>query len=146
MSFDGVSPKTNPKNHWEAPVCIESCRKAGVGVVLVPTVIKTVNDHELGDILRFAQNNIDTVHAISYQPVSLTGRMGKKEREKFRITIPDCIQRVEEQTNGQVTEDDWFPVPTCSPITHFVEALTKKPQYDLSIHFACGAGLSLIHI
>ena len=140
MSFDGVSPKTNPKNHWEAPVCIESCRKAGVGVVLVPTVIKTVNDHELGDILRFAQNNIDTVHAISYQPVSLTGRMGKKEREKFRITIPDCIQRVEEQTNGQVTEDDWFPVPTCSPITHFVEALTKKPQYDLSIHFACGAG------
>ena len=62
MSFDGVSPKTNPKNHWEAPICIESCRKAGLGVVLVPTVIKTVNDHELGDIFHFARDNIDTVH------------------------------------------------------------------------------------
>src|SRR5205807_1889295 len=37
MSFDGVSPKTNPKNHWEAPYTIESCRKANLGVVLVPT-------------------------------------------------------------------------------------------------------------
>src|SRR2546430_4226551 len=31
MSFDGVSPKTNPKNHWEAPYTIESCRKANLG-------------------------------------------------------------------------------------------------------------------
>src|SRR6266581_2050764 len=52
-----------------------------LGVVLVPTVIKSINDHELGGILRFAQRNIDIVRAISYQPVSLTGRMKKQERE-----------------------------------------------------------------
>jgi len=140
LSFDGTTAKTNPKNHWEAPHTIEACRKAHLGVVLVPTCIKSINDHELGDILRFAQTNIDTVRAISYQPVSLTGRMSKKEREKYRITIPDCIERVEEQTDGEVTKDDWFPIPSCSPVTHFVEAFTKKPQYELSIHFACGAG------
>lgn len=140
LSYDGVTPKTNPKNHWEVPYTLESCRKANLGVVFVPTVIKSINDHELGDILRFAQENMDVVKAISYQPVSLTGRMSKKEREKYRITIPDCIDRIEEQTEGQVTRDDWFPVPSCSPVTHFIEAFTKKPQYDLSIHFACGAG------
>ena len=140
LSFDGATAKTNPKNHWEAPVTLDNCRKAHLGVVLVPTVIKSINDHELGDILRFAQGNIDIVRAISYQPVSLTGRMSKKEREKYRITIPDCIERIEEQTNGEVTRDDWFPVPSCSPVTSFVEAFTKKPQYELSIHFACGAG------
>jgi len=58
MSFDGVSPRTNPKNHWEAPYTIESCRKANLGVVLVPTVIKSINDHELAGILRFAQRNM----------------------------------------------------------------------------------------
>src|SRR6266568_4938032 len=116
MSFDGVSPKTNPKNHWEAPYTIESCRKANLGVVLVPTVIKSINDHELGGILRFAQRNIDIVRAISYQPVSLTGRMKKQEREKYRITIPDCIERIEEQTNGEIPRDAWFPVPSCSPV------------------------------
>ncbi|MFQ6011179.1 MAG: tetraether lipid synthase Tes [Nitrososphaerales archaeon] len=140
MSYDGVTARTNPKNHWEAPVAIDSCRKAGLGVVLVPTVIKSINDHELGDILNFARSNIDIVRAISYQPVSLTGRMKKQEREKYRITIPDCIDRLEEQTNGELTRDDWFPVPSCSPITNFIEAFTKKPQYELSIHFACGAG------
>ncbi|MBI4258551.1 MAG: radical SAM protein [Thaumarchaeota archaeon] len=140
LSFDGVSPRTNPKNHWEAPYTLDSCRKAHVGAVLVPTVIKSVNDHELGGILRFAQKNIDIVRAISYQPVSLTGRMKKQEREKYRITIPDCIHRIEEQTEGEVTRDAWFPVPSCSPVTHFVEAFARKPQYELSIHFACGAG------
>lgn len=140
MSFDGVTPKTNPKNHWEAPHAIEACRQAHLGVVLVPTVIKSINDHELGGIIQFAKANIDTVRAVNFQPVSLTGRMSKKEREKYRITIPDCIHRIEEQTNGEVTSDSWFPVPSCSPITHFIEAITNRPQYELSIHFACGAG------
>jgi uncharacterized radical SAM superfamily Fe-S cluster-containing enzyme len=140
MSFDGVTPKTNPKNHWEAPYTIDACRKAGLGVVLVPTVIKSVNDHELGAIIRFAQQNMDIVRAVNFQPVSLTGRMSKSEREKYRITIPDAIKRIEEQTDGEIDVDSFFPVPSCVPITQFVEALTKKPQYELSIHFACGAG------
>ncbi|MDG7044513.1 MAG: radical SAM protein [Nitrososphaerota archaeon] len=140
MSFDGVTAKTNPKNHWEAPYALDACRKADLGVVLVPTVIKSINDHELGAIIDYAKQNIDIVRAVNFQPVSLTGRMSKKEREKYRITIPDAIKRIEAQTNGEVTADDWFPVPSCSPITHFIESLTHKKQYELSIHFACGAG------
>src|SRR5260370_35620036 len=100
---------------------MESCIKANLGVVLVPTVIKSINDHELGGILRFAQRNIDIVRAISYQPVSLTGRMKKQEREKYRITIPDCIERIEEQTNADSPRDTRVPVPSCSPSTHFLE-------------------------
>ncbi len=140
MSFDGTTPRTNPKNHWEAPYAIDACRKAGLGVVLVPTVIKSINDHELGSIIGFGEKNLDTVHAVNFQPVSLTGRLTKTERAKYRITIPDCIERIEEQTNGEITSDGWFPVPSCSPVTSFIEAFTKKEQYELSIHFACGAG------
>ncbi len=143
MSFDGVTPTTNPKNHWEAPIAIENSRKVGLGIVLVPTVIKSINDHELGGIIRFGQRNMDVVHAVNFQPVSLTGRLSKSEREKYRITIPDCIERIEEQTNGEVGRESWFPVPSCVPITHFVEALTKGPRYELSNHFACGAGTYL---
>ncbi|TLX77208.1 MAG: radical SAM protein [Thaumarchaeota archaeon] len=140
LSFDGVTPRTNPKNHWEVPYALESARKTGTTVVFVPTVIKSINDHELGGIIRYAQKNLDVVHAVNFQPVSLTGRMGKKEREKYRITIPDCIQRIEEQTGAEVTVDDWFPVPSCMPLTNVIEAFSSKPKYELSIHFACGAG------
>jgi len=140
LSFDGVTPRTNPKNHWEVPYVIEACRKANLGIVLVPTVIKSVNDHELGAIIRFAQRNIDVVRAVNFQPVSLTGRLTKSEREKYRITIPDCIQRIEEQTDGEIEKEGWFPVPSCTALTDFIQFITKKPKYELSIHFACGAG------
>lgn len=140
LSFDGLTPKTNPKNHWEVPAILENARKLDVGIVLVPTIIKSVNDHELGDIIKFGFKNIDIVRSVNFQPVSLTGLMPRREREKYRITIPDCIHLIEEQTEGQIPADAWFPVPTCTPVTHFVEALTLRPQYELTPHFVCGAG------
>src|SRR5205085_11306354 len=39
--------------------------------------------------------------------------------------------------------DAWFPVPSCMPLTNVIEAFSKKPKYELSIHFACGAGTYL---
>jgi len=138
LSFDGVTAKTNPKNHWEIPGVLENCRKAGIGIVLVPTVIKSINDHELGDIIKFGFKNIDIVRAVNFQPVSLVGRLTNKEREKYRITIPDAIKNIEEQTAGAITKDDFFPVPTAMKISGLVEKLTGKPEYSLSSHFACG--------
>ena len=140
LSMDGVTPETNPKNYWEIPKILENARKLNDGIVFVPTVIKTVNDHELGDIVRFGFENVDVVRAVNFQPVSLTGMMPRKERERFRITIPDCIHLIEEQTDGQIPADAWFPVPACVPVTHLIEAFTKEPKYELSVHFACGAG------
>ena len=138
LSFDGVTEKTNPKNHREIPAILENCRAANVGIVLVPTVIKTINDHQVGDIVRFSSTNIDVIRGINYQPVSLVGRMSQAERERFRITIPETIQRIEEQTGGEIAKDDFYPVPSITPFGHFVEALTGEAEYELSAHFACG--------
>jgi len=138
LSYDGITSQTNPKNHWEVPKILENCRKVDIGIVLVPTVINNVNDHDVGNILRFGIKNIDVVRGVNYQPVSLVGRITKADREKFRITIPDVIKKIEEQTNGIVRKEDWYPVPTVAPITHFFEALTDRPRYELTAHPACG--------
>lgn len=143
MSFDGVTPKTNPKNHWEAALALDNFRKADLGVVLVPTVINTVNDFELGNIINFALNNVDIVRGVNFQPVSIVGRMPKKLRDMQRITIPGVIKKIEEQTNGIISLEDFYPVPCVMPFSNFVEALTEKPQYELSIHFACGTATYL---
>ncbi|MFC2142797.1 tetraether lipid synthase Tes [Candidatus Aenigmatarchaeota archaeon] len=138
LSFDGVTVQTNPKNYWEAPKAIENCHKAGIGVVLVPTVIGGINDHEIGDILRFAAGNIHAVRSVNYQPVSLVGQMPDKMRRKQRITIPTTMKRIEEQTDGQLTKDDFFPIPCAKNVTNFVEIMKNKPKYRLSTHFQCG--------
>jgi len=140
MSFDGVSKRANPKNHWEVPMILETARKANMGIVLVPTVIRTINDGELANIVNFALNNIDIVRAVNFQPVSLVGRMPARMRERQRITIPGAIKLLEKQTNGVITKEDWFSVPYVGGINRFIEALTGEYKYDLSIHFACGAG------
>ena len=138
LSFDGVDEKTNPKNHHEIPKVLENCRRAQLGIVLVPTVIRGVNDHQLGDIIRFAADNIDIVHCVSIQPVSFIGKMSRKERGRFRITIPDCIKAIEEQTDGEISRYDFYPIPSSISVTRFVEALTGRPEYAFTPHFACG--------
>ncbi len=146
LSFDGVTPKTNPKNHWEVPSVMENCRKAGIGIVLVPTVIRNKNLSEVGDILRFGFVHNDVIRSVNYQPVSLVGRMPRKERDKYRVTIPDVIAALEEQTGGQITKEDFYPVPTVMAITDFVEAMTGKAEYALSTHFACGMGTYVFNV
>lgn len=139
MSFDGVTKDTNIKNHWEAPQAIENCREAGLGIVLVPTIINNFNDHEVGSILKYAVKNIDIIRGVNFQPVSLVGRMPRKERIRQRITIPGVIKRIEEHTDGQIGMNDFFPVPTAMTISRFAELVSERPMYNLSSHFACGA-------
>jgi uncharacterized radical SAM superfamily Fe-S cluster-containing enzyme len=144
MSCDGVSAKANPKNYWEVPLALEASRKAKIGIVLVPTVIRGTNDNELGALINFGLNNLDVIRAVNFQPVSLVGRMPKRDREMQRITIPGAIKKIEEQTNGLIKKNHWFSVPYTGGITRFLEAFSGKFQYSMSIHFACGAGTYLI--
>ncbi|MCD6458423.1 MAG: radical SAM protein [Thermoproteales archaeon] len=139
MSFDGVTPYTNPKNHWETPYILDNLRKAHLGVVLVPTVIRGTNDHELWDIIRFGLENMDIVRGVNFQPISLTGRVPRSERTKLRITIPETLILIEKQSNGVISRYDWYPVPSVAPVSHFIEAITGKYQLTLTTHFACGA-------
>ncbi len=139
LSFDGVSSKTNPKNHFEIPLCLNHLARAKLQTVLVPTVIRGVNDSDAGSILNFGLHHLHVVRGINYQPVSLVGRMPKHLRQKQRITIPGLISALSEQTNGLITKDDFFPIPCVSPVSAFAEAFSHTPGYDLSTHFACGA-------
>ena len=138
LSFDGVTPKTNPKNYYEVPGVIRNARRVGLSMVLVPTVIRGVNHREVGEIVRFAASHMDIVRGVNFQPVSLVGRMPWKERKKRRITIPGIIRELEEQLNGVVSKDDFFPVPSVCGLTDFMERLIGEHKYRLSIHFACG--------
>lgn len=118
---------------------LENCRKAGIeSIVLVVTLIKGVNDHQLGDIMRFAVENFDIIRCVNVQPVSLCGRLPEKERAKMRITIPDFMKLVEEQTDGKIKVSDFYPVPTVVPISKAIGALKDKRYVEFTAHPHCG--------
>ena len=138
LSFDAVSP-INFKNHWEVPYIFEVFRKTNMSsVVLVPTVINGWNTQELGNIIRFAAENIDIVRGVNFQPISITGRVPKHERLKYRITIPDTIKLIEEETDGEIPREAWYPVPTAQIFSSFLEAFTARPYIQMRNHPACG--------
>ncbi|MEM4601660.1 MAG: radical SAM protein, partial [Desulfurococcaceae archaeon] len=141
LSFDGVSPQTNWKNHWEVPYIFEVFRAAGItSVVLVPVVLQGYNTHELGSIVKFAAKNIDVVRSVNFQPVSLTGEMKKHEREKYRVTIPDVVKLLEEQTNGEISREAWFPVNASALFSRFIEGFSGEFKFEMVNHPVCGVG------
>jgi uncharacterized radical SAM superfamily Fe-S cluster-containing enzyme len=118
---------------------IENLREAGWNsTVLVVTLIKGVNDSQLGDIINFAAKNSDVIRCINVQPVSLCGRLPPDERDKMRITIPDFMREVEEQTNGVIKMSDFYPVPVVVPVSKAVGAIKDKRYVEFSAHPHCG--------
>ncbi|MEM1873639.1 MAG: radical SAM protein, partial [Acidilobaceae archaeon] len=139
MSFDGVTPETNWKNHYEAPFALEAFRRAELNVVLVPTLLRGVNDHELGDMIRFAGKHIEVVRGVNVQPVSFTGRASRAERERYRITIPDVMRAVEDQTSGEIPRKSWFPVPIVAKLTRLMDFILGGDYLAWANHPVCGA-------
>jgi len=144
LQFDGLSGDiykfTRGLDLLETKMkAIANCRDAGLNsVVLVMTLVKGVNDHQLGDTIRFAVENFDVIRCINVQPVSLCGRLPEEEREKMRITIPDFMRLCEEQTKGKVKVDDFYPVPTVVPIAQAIGAIKHKRYVEFTAHPHCG--------
>lgn len=145
LSFDGVSeePYRATRGFNAFPIkqkVLENCRQAGLNsVVLVPTLIKGVNEHQVGDIVRFAARNGDVVKGVNFQPVAFTGRIDQALREEQRITIPDLATLLEEQTEGEIPREAWYPASAAVPISRFLTAVRKVPLPEFTVHPLCGA-------
>ncbi|MDO5846460.1 MAG: radical SAM protein, partial [Methanocorpusculum sp.] len=139
LHFDGVSRETNPLLEKTSLPAIENCRKVGLGVVLVPTIIKGRNDHEIGGIIQFAAKNVDIIRGINFQPIAFTGAAKEEDVEAGRVTVSDITRAVEEQTNGALTSRDFYPIPSVMTLCDLIEAYTGKPQVMFCAHPHCGA-------
>ncbi|WGI16885.1 tetraether lipid synthase Tes [Methanonatronarchaeum sp. AMET-Sl] len=142
LHFDGLTEDVEPYIDIKKKA-IENCREAGLGVVLVPTIIKGKNDDQLYDIIKYASKNVDIIRGVNFQPIAFTGAASNKERKNKRITIPDLAQTLEKQSNGEILKKDFYPVPSIIAISKVVEAFTNKPQVEFSSHPNCGAATYL---
>jgi hypothetical protein len=145
LQFDGLSKEVycETRGYNALPVkmrALENCRATDMkSVVLVPTLVRGLNDHQVGGIIKFAAKNMDVVRSVNFQPVSFTGRVEDKDLVKNRITIPDLLKSVEEQTDGEITAEDFYPVPCVGSIGQFIEAWRNNPVPFPSCHPVCGA-------
>ncbi len=95
-------------------------RLAGIGctVILVPAIERGVNDHEIGEIVRFGLDH-PAVKGINFQPAFHAGRHSRHDPMQ-RMTNPDIIALIAEQTGGMFLKSDFIPVPCCFPTCNSV--------------------------
>lgn len=97
---------------------ILNCEEAGLPVVLVPTVVKSINDGELGQIVKFAMKNSPTVRGVHLQPITFAGRI--PETPVFeRMGIPAVLRELERQTEGMVRVVDFSAGTAEHPLCSF---------------------------
>lgn len=148
LSFDGVTEdiylQARDRKMFQVKLdVIENCRKLKEetgkcpSIVLVPTVVKGMNDHQIGDMVKFAFDHSDVIRGINFQPVAFTGRITNEEVSEGRFTLPDLVAAFQEQT-GYTTRDDWYPVPVVAPISDFASIILGQNKVTFTTHPHCG--------
>ena len=117
---------------------LQSARKAGLRVIFVPTILKGVNDHQIGDLFRLAFEHLDVLSGISFQPMTFTGRIPEGDRMRLRFTLPDIAHEFSAQTGLTRPKEDWFPLSSAVPLIRYVGALSGTPLVNHTCHPHCG--------
>jgi uncharacterized radical SAM superfamily Fe-S cluster-containing enzyme len=96
---------------------IEQLGAAGIRVILVTTLQPGVNEDEIGDIVKFGLQR-PWITGVSFQPATYSGRNVLPQDLEQRITFPDVVNAVAQQTDGLFRTDDFMPLPCAHPNCH----------------------------
>ncbi len=109
---------------------IENCAQVGIGVILVPTLVPGVNDSQIGSIVQFAKSRIPVVKGVHFQPITYLGRFPHQPSDDQRLTIPEVLRALSDQTEGELRMESFVPPgceePHCSFSSFFVLAEDGK--------------------
>ncbi len=124
FQFDGFERETYSILRGEPDILSQKLRaldrlaQIGLYVVLVPAIADKVNLHEVGKIVSFAIEH-PAVRGINFQPAFYSGRHIAHDPMQ-RLTIPDILTALQEQTGGLFMVSDFVPVPCCFPTCNSV--------------------------
>ena len=108
---------------------IRVCGKLGLGVTLVPTVVKGVNDQNLGEMVELACSQVPVVRGIHFQPVSYFGRYPKDALAADRYTLDQLMWDLSLQ--AKLPLDSFMPSRCDHPLCGFHANYLLTPKGTL---------------
>ena len=142
LQFDGIDDEIYKFNRGaklfsQKQRAVEACKEVGLGIVLVVTLTKGLNEGEIGDIIRFAARNKEVVKRVVAQTLTFYGRATQFDVNERRATPYDFMKCLEDQTDGVIKRSDFYPVGSMLPVADFFEQLTGQKQDRLYTHPCC---------
>ena len=156
LQFDGVTNEANSHrkvgNLFDVKLrAIENLAAAGIDVVLVVTIVRGVNDDQVGPIVQFAIDNADKITVVSFQPVSFTGRdedIDDATRHAQRYTLSHLAHDLHQQLGVTEPQRDWFPLSAMNPFSDIVDLMqgagSELGALKCGCHPNCGIGTVLL--
>ena len=117
LQFDGLTDAVHARIRGSELLqiklkAVERCAELKLGVILVPTLLKGVNDTQIGSIIQFAKKRIPVVKGVHFQPMTYLGRYPEEPRNEKRLLIPDILNAIEAQTMSELKVENFLP-PGC---------------------------------
>lgn len=133
LQFDGFAEATHREIRGtdlreRKRKALDNCAEAGLTVTLVAAVERGLNEHEVGDIVRFGIEH-PAVRSVAFQPVTHSGRHVEFDPLN-RLTNSDVIDLVAEQCPDWLRGDDFVPVPCCFPTCRSITYLLVDKKED----------------
>jgi uncharacterized radical SAM superfamily Fe-S cluster-containing enzyme len=156
LQFDGVGEDANLHrkvgNLFDVKLrAIENLYAAGIDIALVVTIVKTINDDQVGRIVKFAVQNCDKVSFVSFQPVSFTGRdedIDDRTRAERRYTLSHLAEDLKKQTGATEPLRDWFPLSAAGAVSDVTDLISGAGAdwgtMKCGCHPDCGTGTALL--
>ena len=111
---------------------LDNIAAAGMRTTLQATVVNGLNNNGLGDLVRFAIQNIDKIHGVVLQPVMFAGRderISAEERYARRYPLTELAFDLHEQTSiGWQPMRDWFPLSALGIFAHLCDVLNPEAE------------------
>jgi uncharacterized radical SAM superfamily Fe-S cluster-containing enzyme len=156
LQFDGIGEEANSHrkvgNLFDVKLrAIENLSAAGIDIALVATIVNTVNNDQVGPIIKFAVENCEKISFVSFQPVSFTGRdedIDDATRHRRRYTLSHLAEDVKTQTGAFEPLRDWFPLSAAGAFSDVTDMM-QGPGEDwgtmkCGCHPNCGVGAALM--
>lgn len=145
LQFDGMNDDVYLKMRGQRLLdkkiaAVRSIEQTNMRLVLVPTIMSSVNVDQLGPIFKFALEHNKFVTGISIQPCADVGRIAvaKNGAEPFNLaTMARCFG---EQTGLTRFPDDWFPLNSISLLSRAIERVRNENTHPPLSDAHCSIG------
>jgi uncharacterized radical SAM superfamily Fe-S cluster-containing enzyme len=114
LQFDGLTDSTYRQLRGASLLstklrAVDICAEMKIALILVPTIVKGVNEDQIGPLIQFAKKFMPAVKGVHFQPMTYLGRFPHSPCNEKRMLIPDLLTAIEEQTAGEFRIENFIP-------------------------------------
>jgi uncharacterized radical SAM superfamily Fe-S cluster-containing enzyme len=145
LQFDGMNDEVYLKMRGQRLLdkkiaAVRSIEQTNMRLVLVPTIMSSVNADQLGPIFQFALEHNKFVTGISIQPCADVGRIAVTANGAEPFNLATMARAFGEQTGLTRFPDDWFPLNSISLLSRAIERVRNERTHPPLSDAHCSIG------